>query len=555
MTDNWDRVSTLFAAARTLPPPLLESFLALACEGDDNIRAQVQTLLDTDIHDDNFMLNLPWAHLVPQSHAPLATGQILKGRYRVDEVLAAGGQALVYRATDQLLTRSVVIKVMRAESRLNQSLKSRFEREMKALASIDHPGVVGIIDVGELEDASPFLVIQHIPGQSLQEVLASGPMKPVRVAEVVRQMASALHAAHVTGVAHRDLKPGNVMLQTREGGAETVKLIDFGIAKIDTDDLESNTTSVLVAGTVRYMAPEQFEGKHSTASDIYSMALIVCEMLCGVPDVRTLPRSTPAKARALLESALAYRAVDRPADVQRWSSSLAQSLSTKPRRRITVAAIAAVILIATAGPVLARRWASALEEPVRVVEKIGAFDPITEGFKIKHDVTARIVENEARTGYDAWRIITHRQGYYFRPFTAAQRRVALENGWKVTAVMKAESGIASVVADFASIGRRFDIQVVRFDDSEIVRLTRQLVPDVRGLEFVQSPAGQFHEYELIYDPEQKSAQLWVDKKLRLTGYAGHNQFQEEGGLIFASSVFKHDSASAVFKSVRFEINP
>lgn len=407
-----------------------------------------------------------------------------------------------------------------------------------------------------MEDSSPFLVIQHIPGMSLREALRSGPMEPSRVADIVRQMGSALHAAHGLGIAHRDLKPENVMLHSGDGNEETVKLIDFGIAKIDTNDLAPNTTTVIVAGTVRYMAPEQFEGKHSTASDLYSMALIVCEMLGGQPDVRALPKSTPAKARAVLESALAYIPEERPLDVKSWSQELGRILGSRSKRVQRSAAGIALFLILVIGAAVPLRWfLRGPGEPTRIIEKVGAFDPLTEGFKAHHDVTGRIVQNPARTGFEGWRVITRAQGYYFRALTTAQKRHALAGGWKLTAVMKAEEGLAAVGTDFAGRGGRFDINVINDGDQEIVRLLTQIVPDMSGLEFIQSPAGQYHEYELTYDPNLNSADLWIDKKRRLTGYRGHKQYQEDRGLLFGALAYRSDRASAAFKSVRFEINP
>jgi len=370
MKERWDQVTSLFAAVRALEAAHRDSFLAIACSGDESLRADIEALLAADVPDDSFLQHPPWADVVRPPMVTLQDGQLLKNRYRVDAELGEGGQAMVYRATDELLRRSVVIKVMRAEGRRNQWLKSRFEREMKALASIDHPGVVGIIDVGELEDTSPFLVIQYIPGLSLREALSHGSMTPVRVAEVVRQMASALHAAHAAGIAHRDLKPENVMLHSRGGSDETVKLIDFGIAKIDRDDVSPSTTTIMVAGTVRYMAPEQFEGKHSTASDIYAMALIVCEMLSGRPDIRSLPRSTPSRARAALEAALTYRPEERPTDVQSWSKELALSLGSAKRNRRSVTVITGLGVLALAAFLAMQLWRS---ESLPVVEDIRAF--------------------------------------------------------------------------------------------------------------------------------------------------------------------------------------
>lgn len=555
MNERWEQVTSLFAAARALDERTRAAFLAIACEDDDALRAEVEALLAADEPEDTFLQDPPWAHLVQPFAMQLVAGELLKDRYRIQGELGAGGQALVYRATDVVLNRSVVIKVMRSEGRPSSWLKSRFEQEMKALARIDHSGVVGILDVGQLNDASPFLVIQHIEGMSLRHALSDGPMPPARVAEILRQMGSALHAAHAAGIAHRDLKPENVMLQSQDG-QETVKLIDFGIAKIDQSELAPSTTAVMIEGTVRYMAPEQFEGKNSTASDIYSMALIACEMLSGQPHVRALAKSTPAGARAALEAALAYDPEERPRDVRSWSEKLAGALGAQRTLVHRVAAGVALTIALVAGTAATQHWVlGETGEPVRIIEKVGAFDPLTEGFTAHHDVTGRIVHNPTNTGYDAWRIITGGQGYYYQTFTTAQKRRALERGWKLTAVMKAEQGYISVGADFAGFGGRFDIVVIRDGDREIVRLQTQIVPDLRGMDFVQTSPGQYHEYELVYDPNLKTADLWVDKELRLTGYPGHAQYQEDTGLLFSASVYKNDSGSGAFKSVRFEITP
>jgi tRNA A-37 threonylcarbamoyl transferase component Bud32 len=555
MNEHWERVTTLFAAARALDERSRASFLAAACEGDPVLRTEVEALLAANEPDDAFLEDPPWAHLAPPNAVRLSSGELLKGRYRIHEELGEGGQAVVYRATDVLLDRSVVIKVMRPEGRWSSWLKSRFEQEMNALARIDHSGVVGILDVGELDDASPFLVIQHIDGMSLREALSRGPMPRARVAEILRQVGSALHAAHAAGIAHRDLKPENVMLQSRDEGGVTVKIIDFGIAKIDQSELAPNTTTVMIAGTVRYMAPEQFEGHNSPASDIYSLALIVCEMLSGQPHIRALAKSTPTGVRAALEAALAYRPEERPDNVQSWSEQLAGALGAGSRRRPRIAA-GIVLVFLVAGTTATHRWVlEGAAEPVRVIEKVGAFDPLTEGFTPFHDVTGRIVENATNTGYDAWRIVTEGQGYYYQTFTRAQKRRALERGWTLTAIMKTEEGAAGVGADFLGEGGRYNIVVIRDGDREIVRLSTQIVPDLRGMDYVQTPAGQYHEYALIYDPNLKSADLWVDGVRRLTGYTGFSQFQKDRGLLFSAMVHNSERGSGVFRSVRFEITP
>lgn len=555
MNEHWERVTSLFGAARVLDPETRTSFLDVACRGDDELRAELETMLAADTQDDGFLDDPPWVTLAEPPETTLTNGQVLKNRYRVDKEIASGGQALVYEAHDLLLTRSVVIKVMRAEGRRNRWLKERFEHEMRALARIDHSGVVGIVDVGDLDDGSPYLVIQHIPGVTLREALAHGPMPPARVAEIVRQIGSALHAAHVAGIAHRDLKPENVMLQ-RQGDAETVKLIDFGIAKVEKAGLEPNTTTVMVAGTVRYMAPEQFEGRNSVASDIYAVALVVCEMLTGYPDIRALPKSLRRQVRVMLQSALAFRAEDRPSDVQAWSRQLAETLGSGRMRTARAVGLIVLALILVGGAAASERWRFGnWGEPVRIIEKVGAFDPLTEGFETHNDISGTVTENPTRTAYDGWSASTKRQGYYFHTFTAAQKRRAFERGWKLTVIMRGEEGNTTVGADFSAPGPRFDINLVQDGDHEVVRLLTQIIPNFRGLELQQSPPHAYHQYELVYDPVLKNADLLIDGQLRLRGYRGFSQYLEDRGLTFGAALYKSDRGSGSFKSVRFEISP
>jgi serine/threonine protein kinase len=564
--ERWERVSSLFAAARALRPETRDLFLPLACEGDDTLRTEVEALLAADTTDDGFLEDPPWSGVGQSvvegltSSMGLTSGHVLSDRYRIERQLATGGQALVYLAHDlHLMMRPVVIKVMRVEGRRNRWLKSRFEREMQALARIDHPGVVGIVDVGELEDGSPFLVIQYVPGMSLRELLSQGAIPPARAVGILRQMGSALRAAHAAGVAHRDLKPGNIMLQQRNDGADIVRLIDFGIAKIDRSSLEPDTAAVLIAGTVRYMAPEQFEGRHSTASDVYAMALVACEMLGGHPHLGALPASTSGATRAALASALAFRAEDRPSDVQAWSEWLARALVPGRRRarRIAVGvALSAIALAAVAG--LERTTLRDAPVPVRFMEKVGAFDPLAEGFEVREDVTGSgVADNPTRTGYDAWRVVTGSRGLYLRPFSDSEKRRAMERGWKLTVEMRVEEGVAHAAAEFTPVGPGFPIQVQDEGDREIVRLPTRVVPDMRGLEFVQRPPGEYHRYELMYDPELKTADLWIDGQRRLTGFRGYaeNIYRLEAGLLFGTAAYKSERGAGSFRWVRLEIHP
>jgi serine/threonine protein kinase/tetratricopeptide (TPR) repeat protein len=216
----------------------------------------------------------------------------LKGRYELVRELGRGGFGVTYLATDaEVASRKVVVKILQKRRSEDAWSLKKFRGEMEALARIDHPGVVTVVDFGHLEDERPFLVMQYVPGRSLRASIPPEGMPLNRVADIVRQAGRALTAAHEAGVCHRDLKPENIMVQTR-AGEEQVKLIDFGIASVR--DSDSGYTPAKVAGTELYMAPEQFQGESSPASDIYQLGVVAYEMVTG-----TLPfrKSAPDSVR------------------------------------------------------------------------------------------------------------------------------------------------------------------------------------------------------------------------------------------------------------------
>lgn len=561
MSDSWDRVTALFEAARLLEPSTRGPFLDAACGTDGGIRSEIESLLAQVPATDGFLSDPPTDLIeaaLRDSFVVLVAGQILNERYCVEEQMAQGGQAVVYRARDQLLSRLVVIKVLNSEGRRNEWLRSRLRQEMDALARIDHPGVVGILDTGQLRDGSQFPAIQYIDGVSLREALRSGPMEPRRAAAILQQAGSALAAAHIQGISHRDLKPENIMLQRLSDGTEIVKLIDFGIAKIERSEFEPGTTTVMLAGTVRYMAPEQFDGDNSPASDGYSLGLVVCEMLSGFPDPRALPPAVGRKVRRALEMALAFRPQERPMDVAKWSADVAKEIGQIGRRRplLWFAAPACVLIIAGLMLAIIGRTPRATEDTARIIEKVGAFDPLVEGFQIHNELSSTVVSNPERTGYDAWRASTSSLGYYYRHLSEMQKHRALEHGWKLFALVRAEEGATTVGIDFAPFGKRFDINDDVESNADVVRLLTQIVPVFQGLEYrLSRRSAEYHQYEMRYDAGLQSAELWVDGKRVLSGYRGHSQFQDDFGLAFGVAVYKSNRGSASFQSVRFEINP
>jgi serine/threonine protein kinase len=207
-------------------------------------------------------------------------GTRLKERYVLQRELGRGGFGVVYLATDeQLLSRQVVVKIM-LNSTPDLWERKKFCDEIEALARLNHPGIVSVLDSGETEEGRPFLAMEYVEGTPLRALIRPEGMELNRVADLMRQIGGALGAAHRKGIWHRDLKPENIMIQTLDDGEQRTKLIDFGIATVKRADAMVDSTT-RIAGTFRYMAPEQLRRRPSAASDIYGLAVIAYEMVTG----------------------------------------------------------------------------------------------------------------------------------------------------------------------------------------------------------------------------------------------------------------------------------
>jgi eukaryotic-like serine/threonine-protein kinase len=210
-------------------------------------------------------------------------GKVLDSRYRLVERLAAGGMGVVYRAERIGLARQVAVKFLHRSSALVPGHRARFEREAAAMSRVTHPNLVSIIDFGSTDEV-PYLVMDYHPGMSLRQALKEGPMEGRRAVFVARQILAGIGSAHASGVVHRDLKPGNVLL-VGSPGEDLVKILDFGVAKLlEGDGGPSDLSAVAgyVLGTPEYMSPEQARCERiDQRTDIYAVGVLLYEMLTG----------------------------------------------------------------------------------------------------------------------------------------------------------------------------------------------------------------------------------------------------------------------------------
>ena len=209
-------------------------------------------------------------------------GTVVDKRYRVQQQIGEGGMGVVYLASHTVLGKKMALKVLRGEMAKDADVVQRFMQEAKAATSIGHENIVDISDFGRLTDGTAYFVMEYLDGEALTDLVARGGAIPMQEAlQIIRQIASALGAAHARGIVHRDLKPDNVFLLNKSGNRRFVKVLDFGIAKVGGASSKLTKTG-MVFGTPHYMSPEQAAGQsvdHRT--DIYALGVIMYEMFTG----------------------------------------------------------------------------------------------------------------------------------------------------------------------------------------------------------------------------------------------------------------------------------
>ncbi|HMA91869.1 MAG TPA: protein kinase, partial [Polyangiaceae bacterium] len=224
------------------------------------------------------------------SHDP-SLGKVIAGRYRLEARIGEGGMGVVYRARHVLIDRVVAVKLIRPDLRGETHLRAWMLREARAANRVDHAHIIDIHDIGETDDGELYLVMEYLVGTPLSAELARGPMPIQRGVDVLEQMCAALARAHDLGVVHRDLKSDNILLTSRGGRKDFVKILDFGLAALAHDPRLAPKGAVF--GTPEYMSPEQARGEQAgPQSDLYALGVLFFEMQTGQLPFRSNDRET-----------------------------------------------------------------------------------------------------------------------------------------------------------------------------------------------------------------------------------------------------------------------
>ena len=321
-SDRWHEIESLYHLARQKAPEDRTAYLERACEGDESLRREVESLLSLDKEAATF-LETEEIPVTQGTADPSLRGGEQIGPYTIQGFLEKGGMGEVYKARDTRLDRTVAVKFLPASFAEDPAALGRFEREARAASALNHPRICTIHDIGEYQ-GRPFLVMEFLSGQSLRDYILGKPIPIQEIVDLSVQVCDALVAAHAHGIVHRDIKPGNIFVTGPMpfGHSQQIKILDFGLAKVNAEAHREpggarlapadTCTSIYVTrpgslmGTLAYLSPEQARGEEVDArTDIYSFGVVMYEMATGHPAFQ-------AETTGELIGEILYKAPERP---------------------------------------------------------------------------------------------------------------------------------------------------------------------------------------------------------------------------------------------------
>jgi serine/threonine-protein kinase len=395
MSDSWARIESLYHAARLRSTHERPAFLSEACDGDEDLRREVESLLAEHAATGGFLTD------VVSSPPALAAGMRV-GVYQIVGPIGAGGMGEVYRARDTKLERDVAIKVLPSTLAADMDRLARFQREARLLAALNHPNIAQIYGLEESDEVHA-LVMELVDGETLADRVARGPIRIEESLVIARQIVDALEAAHNKRIIHRDLKPSNVALAS----TGIVKVLDFGLAKL-TETIQADapwpaTTTVsdsrdgVPIGTAGYMSPEQARGRPvDKRTDIWAFGCVLYEMICGrqafagettsdriaailerEPDWSLVPAAAPPGVRRVLRRCLEKDPARRPhhiADARLDLEDPGDPVVPRSRQRALITAIPIALAIGASAAFLffPPRSSSPAPDPLHLTVELGA---------------------------------------------------------------------------------------------------------------------------------------------------------------------------------------
>ena len=324
--DESKRLRAVYAAALQRDPEERNEYLSRACAGQPELQAKVAALLQA--HSQDFVETQGTSSLSqPAVTAPEAIEGKFIGPYIVRRELGRGGMGVVYLADDTRLSRRVALKALAPHVGRDSDRRERLRREARAAAALSHPGIATVYALEEIGN-DLYLAYEYVPGEPLRGLLASGPLPIAQVVSIGAQLARALAAAHMIGVTHRDLKPENVM-KTPSG---VVKILDFGLARVEGAANPKLTQPGVIVGTPAYMAPEQVMGQNvDFRTDLFAFGLLIYELASGVnPFVTDSVSGTFAR---IIEKEPPVLSKVRPQSLPELDRIVATCLRKNPRER------------------------------------------------------------------------------------------------------------------------------------------------------------------------------------------------------------------------------